>query len=402
MHLLVIGHTAHYEQGGEIVGWGPTVREICWLAKAFDRVTHLACLHGGPAPESAVPYDTGKVRLELVPPAGGLGVKDKARVLTIGPRYVQAIRACLRQADVVQIRCPGPLGLYGMLAASQWRGIKWAKYAGSWAVASAMAGSHRFQRHWLNSGAFGGPVTVNGQWPGQPDHVHTFDNPSLTLPEVVQARARVRAKRLDGPIRLVFVGRTAASKGLDVALRVVERLAQEIHLTFDVYGDGPGRPQFEALGCQLGLDGVARFHGWVAHEQVCAALSSAHMILLPSQSEGWPKVLSEAMVYGVVPISSRVSAIPQVLTEIGSGVALDPDDVPGYVRAIREIVVAPDRWGEMMRAGLRAAPRFTYERYLMRLDEMLAAVYGKPCLDAGVMAELRAKWAAGLATGGEP
>jgi len=289
-----------------------------------------------------------------------------------------------------------------MLAASQWRGIKWAKYAGSWAVASAMAGSHRFQRHWLNSGAFGGPVTVNGQWPGQPDHVHTFDNPSLTLPEVVQARARVRAKRLDGPIRLALVGRTAASKGLDVALRVVERLAQEIHLTFDVYGDGPGRPQFEALGCQLGLDGVARFHGWVAHEQVCAALSSAHMILLPSQSEGWPKVLSEAMVYGVVPISSRVSAIPQVLTEIGSGVALDPDDVPGYVRAIREIVVAPDRWGEMMRAGLRAAPRFTYERYLMRLDEMLAAVYGKPCLDAGVMAELRAKWAAGLATGGEP
>jgi hypothetical protein len=48
MQLLVIGHTAHYERDGQIVGWGPTVREICWLAKAFDRVTHLACLHSGP------------------------------------------------------------------------------------------------------------------------------------------------------------------------------------------------------------------------------------------------------------------------------------------------------------------------------------------------------------------
>ena len=113
-------------------------------------------------------------------------------------------------------------------------------------------------------------------------------------------------------------------------------------------------------------------------------------------------MLSEAMAYGVVPISSRVSAIPQVLAEIGSGVALDQADVSAYVLAIREIVAAPDQWREMMRAGLRAAPRFTYERYLMRLDEMLAAVYGEPCLDAGVMAELRAKWAAGLATGGEP
>jgi glycosyltransferase involved in cell wall biosynthesis len=263
--------------------------------------------------------------------------------------------------------------------------------------------SHRFQRRWLHSGAFGGPVTVNGRWPQQPGHVYTFDNPSLTLYEVAQARAQLRAKRLCRPIRLVFVGRTASAKGLGVALQVVRQLVEGgegvpgLDVTFDVLGDGPERAQFERVSQQVELDAVVRFHGWVAHERVCEMLRDAHFILLPSQTEGWPKVLSEAMAYGVVPISSHVSAIPQVLAEVGSGVALAPDDVSGYARAIRHIVHESGVWEAMVAAGLRAARRFTYERYLMRLDEMLSSTYGSHCFDSGVMAELAGRWDAAVA-----
>jgi glycosyltransferase involved in cell wall biosynthesis len=403
MHLLVISHTAHYERDGQIVGWGPTVKEVCWLARAFDQVTHLACLHDGPAPDSALPYDTNKVRLELVPPSGGLTVAEKAKVLLWGPRYLRVVRSCLRSADVVQVRCPGSLSLYGLPAASPWSGVKWAKYAGNWAETGRMALSHRFQRWWLRKGLFRGPVTVNGHWPHQPGHVYSFDNPSLTLREVEQARALVQAKRLQPPIRLAFVGRTATAKGLGVALQVVRRLRDGgsgmpgLDLALDVLGDGAERPHFERQCRELEIEALVRFHGWVAHERVCSVLRGAHMILLPSQTEGWPKVLSEAMAYGVVPISSRVSAIPQVLAEVGSGVALAPSDVPGYVQAILKIVDQPGLWEKMVEAGLRAAPRFTYERYLMRLEAMLTQAYGRPCFDRRVMAELGARWNAAVA-----
>jgi glycosyltransferase involved in cell wall biosynthesis len=397
-HLLVISHTAHYKQEGHVVGWGPTVKEVCWLAKGFDHVTHLACLHDGPAPESALPYDSTKIQTVLVPPAGGLTVEAKARVLLLAPRYVHTILRCLRAVDVVQVRCPGGVSIYGMLAASRWRGHKWAKYAGNWAQGGAMAASHWFQRRWLRSGAFGGPVTVNGRWPQQAVHVFTFDNPSLTLDQVERALSLVGAKRLHQPIRLVFVGRTAAAKGLGVALETVRLLvmggdgAPGLDVTFDVLGDGPERASFENECHRMGLDDIVRFHGWVAHERVGEMLRDAHLMLLPSQTEGWPKVLSEAMAYGVVPVSSRVSAIPQVLSEVGSGVALAPDDAPGYARAIRRIVGEPGVWEEMVVAGLRAAPRFTYERYLMRLDAMMAEVYGESRFDRGLMAELDARW----------
>jgi len=131
--LLIIGHTAHYWRNGELVGWGSTVKEINWLAPAFDELVHLACLHKTPAPDSALPYTAQNVRLVAVPPGGGLTLRDKLRVLWLGPRYSWHSLRQIRRADVVHVRCPGSLEMYGMLMASWATGKpKWVKYAGNW------------------------------------------------------------------------------------------------------------------------------------------------------------------------------------------------------------------------------------------------------------------------------
>ena len=44
--LLIISHTPHFRRGKTIVGWGATVREIRYLAKAFDSICHIAPVHG--------------------------------------------------------------------------------------------------------------------------------------------------------------------------------------------------------------------------------------------------------------------------------------------------------------------------------------------------------------------
>ena len=411
MHLLIIGHTAHYIRDGQpaaprlcgaprlrgaasgIVGWGPTVKEIDWLAQAFDRVTHLACLHDGPAPPSALPYRSDRVRCVFVPPAGGLSAQDKSRVLLYAPAYVRSILQHIPPADVVHVRCPGSLGMYGMVLASLFRGKQaWFKYAGNWAESGRMPLSFRFQRGWLRAGLGGGPVTINGRWPNQPDHVFTFDNPSLTLDDVRRARNLARAKSLASPIRFVFAGRTETAKGLGTALQIVATLRAHCpELVLDVLGDGPERPAFERMSHEMGLASVVQFHSWVPHDRVSEHLAQAHFVLLPSSaSEGWPKVLSEAMAHGAVPIASQVSAIPQVLAEIGSGAALPANDVAGFVRAIQEIASHPRQWREMVEAGLGAAPRFTYERYLVRLDETFKAFYGSSPFDTRVIQGFRA------------
>ena len=88
--LLVVSHTPHYETGQGIVGWGPTVRELDTLTKLFREVVHIAPLHAGPAPASALPYGS-PVRLRAVRPAGGARFRDKAAVLRSMPGYLRAI-----------------------------------------------------------------------------------------------------------------------------------------------------------------------------------------------------------------------------------------------------------------------------------------------------------------------
>ena len=396
MHLLIIGHTAHYIQDGQYVGWGPTVKEISWLARAFDQVTHLAFLHAGPAPRNSLPYEADNIKIITVPPAGGLTLGAKIRVATQGPRYLKQILNILPKADVIHVRCPGGLGLYGMIVCSFVRKKqKWIKFAGNWnAGIDQMALSHIFQREWLRLGLSQAIVTVNGRWENQPVHVIPFLNPSASINEVINARDICAGKQLNPPYRIVFVGRTSRSKGLHSALEIVKQLHTYYpgRFIFDVVGDGPEKSSFEEFVYKNRLDDIVIFHGWVSHSQVFEILIPAHFILLPSLSEGWPKVLSEAMMFGVVPLASEISSIPQIFSKAGTGIALPINDDDGYTKAIFSLIDDPARWLKMSIAGIHTAPQFTYERHLIAVDEMFNNFYGISPLKQDFVAQIKGKF----------
>jgi glycosyltransferase involved in cell wall biosynthesis len=390
MNLLIISHTAHYRRDGKILGWGPTVKEINWLARAFDRVTHVASIHPGPAPESALPYNTDKIHFVGVPPAGGRTLREKARVILYAPQYIEAILRNLGDGDVIHVRCPGSLGMYGMvLLLFVGQKLRWAKYGGNWVESGRMPISFVFQRWWLKHRLSRGPVTVNGRWENQPSHVFSFLNPSMTLQDIQVAQDRTLNKQLGKPVRFVFAGRTDTAKGLGRTLEIIKGVthySQDIH--FDVLGDGPERPKFEQMTGELGLTQKVTFRGWVPHDQIPDYLARSHFMLLPSDTEGWPKVLSEAMSYGVVAIASNVSAIPQILDQTKAGLALPADDIDGFIRAIVDIMGDPPKWKQMSLAGIEAAPHFTYERYLIALDEMFTSAYGSSPLKQDILMEI--------------
>ncbi len=61
-HLAIVSHTPHHRTADGLVGWGPTVTELDHLATRFDRVTHVAPVHDGPAPASALAVHRGQPR----------------------------------------------------------------------------------------------------------------------------------------------------------------------------------------------------------------------------------------------------------------------------------------------------------------------------------------------------
>lgn len=377
MRLLVISHTAHYRAPSAVAGWGPTVREIDHLAGIFDEVRHLAPLHSGSPPPGALPYARSNVRLIPVSPAGGESVAAKLGILKACPGYLRAIRRELGQCDAVHVRCPANISLLALLLLflSPRPKLRWVKYAGNWAPTGSEPLSYRFQRWLLRRGGHGAVVTVNGAWPNQPPFVRSFLNPCLTDEEIAEGRRAGDPKVLASPIRLLFVGRLDEAKGCGRVLEIMKTLSERgVSTTLDVVGGGPEEEHFASQAAALGLGRAVRFVGWQSREALAQYYARAHFLLLPStSSEGWPKVLSEAMAYGAIPLSSDVSSIPQYLRAFQVGRALPAEDREGFVEAVVGYAKDPRQFRVESRHGMLAAERFSYVRYVAAVRDLFAA-----------------------------
>ncbi|WP_427875192.1 glycosyltransferase [Flavobacterium sp. MMS24-S5] len=60
-------------------------------------------------------------------------------------------------------------------------------------------------------------------------------------------------------------------------------------------------------------------------EVVTEAYQNSHFVVLPSKSEGWPKVVAEGMFWGCIPIATCVSCVPFMLDYGKRGVLLEMD-----------------------------------------------------------------------------
>jgi glycosyltransferase involved in cell wall biosynthesis len=130
--------------------------------------------------------------------------------------------------------------------------------------------------------------------------------------------------------RLVYVGRLADKKGVDVLVEALARL-DGAHL--DVIGDGPDRAALEAQARRLGVEDRVRFLGKLPRADVLSALATAHLVVIPSRvgaggdMDGTPVVLCEAMAAGVPVVASDLGGLGECIDDGVDGLLVPPGDV---------------------------------------------------------------------------
>jgi len=368
--LVVISHTPH-QRGvdGRPVGWGPTVRELDYLADAWEEVVHVGCLEKGPSQKSSLPYTRPNIRLEPIPVFGGKTLRDKLGILTKAPGILRTVLKALRGASEVQVRVPMGIGLFLLpwLAFRKRRPYRlWVKYANNWAQRDAPRG-YAIQRWFLARNFLGCPVTINGSWPGQPSHCLSFENPCLFDTDVQTGAATAAGKSFRPPYRLAFTGRLEDDKGVSRILEALDGIGPEWVERVDFIGDGPDAARLEASAARHG-DRVL-FHGFREGAFVHEVLATSHFFLLPTTaSEGFPKVVAEAGCHGCIPIVSDVSSIPHYVRDGENGFVWKTASEQPFGSVIHEALRRPE--SALSRMALKAnrmASLFTMERYLRRL-----------------------------------
>ena len=372
MILAVISHTEHYLLAdGTLVGWGATVREIDHLTEVFEKVIHVACLYEGTAPSGMLPYGSTKVEFVSLKPSGGKNLLGKLDVLLKMPNNLKVIKNVLKHCDVFQFRAPTGMGVYAIpyLLHSGKKG--WFKYAGNWAELHPPF-AYRLQRRYLKSQSKF-IVTINGHWTDQSPNQLTFENPCLTEKELRLGEAVLMNKDYSGKLNFAFVGRLEDAKGVRRLLSVLAKIDTKRIGTVHMIGDGPMRGEYEQLAKQTKHNII--FHGFLKRDDINGILSESHIFVLPSDSEGFPKVVAEAANFGVVPIVSDVSCIGQYIIDDRTGFLVHPSDEHMLCDRIKYVLgIDADSLKSISRNCHKMAEKYTYKYYNKRIVEEIVGI----------------------------
>jgi glycosyltransferase involved in cell wall biosynthesis len=175
------------------------------------------------------------------------------------------------------------------------------------------------------------------------------------------------------PLNLLFVGRFAFNKGIDVLLQVARRLVDEgrgDEVRFVLAGDGPEKARME----RDGLPSNVMLAGKVDDARLEQLYAECHALVLPTRFEGMPTVVLEAMARARPVIVSDVGASAE-LVDSTNGWLLPAGDPHALHQAILGMLALPlDSLKAKGAAGRsRVTERFTWERVVNAFSELLAA-----------------------------
>ncbi|HMN30420.1 MAG TPA: holo-ACP synthase [Caldilineaceae bacterium] len=198
--------------------------------------------------------------------------------------------------------------------------------------------------------------------------------------------AQLRSRwRLEGKRVLLFVGRVAGNKRIDLAVEALARLRGDyptLHLL--VVGSRDGNPAerelsaaLEAQARQLGVAASVTLTGRV--DEVTPYFHLADMVLLPSLHEGFGVPLVEGMAAGVPVIASASAAMPWLLNATGNeaqaaGLLNRPGDAEDLARQIRRLLKDDDLRRALVERGAARAQDFSPAAFARSLHAILAEV----------------------------
>jgi colanic acid/amylovoran biosynthesis glycosyltransferase len=180
-------------------------------------------------------------------------------------------------------------------------------------------------------------------------------------------------RRPGEPIRVLTVARLVEKKGVEYAIQAVG-LARRTHphLRLDIVGDGPLRPQLEALIGQLGLGDAVTLHRARPSHEVAHLMAQAHIFTLPSvtaasgDEEGQGVALVEAQATGLPVVATLHGPFPEVILDGITGFLVPERDPAALADRLVHLADHPETADAMGAAGRKHVEEQFDERQLSR------------------------------------
>lgn len=195
--------------------------------------------------------------------------------------------------------------------------------------------------------------------------------------EVTPAVIPWRAGPLE-PEVVLFVGRLARQKRVDVLLDAAARVAEgRPGFRLALAGQGPLRREHEVRARSLGLEDRVVFLG--VREDVLALHRAARVFVLPSEGEGMPNALLEALAAGTPSVATEVPGTLEVARHEREALLVPAGDSRALAAALERLLSDEALRARLSAAGqARVAERYDVDQSAARYATALEAAAADP------------------------
>ena len=176
---------------------------------------------------------------------------------------------------------------------------------------------------------------------------------------------------------ILTVGRLDPQKRMHLLVEAFHRISAEAtDWILAILGTGPERTCLEHKIAKLGLSERVLMPGFVGNPGDW--YNRAELFVLPSQSEGFPNALAEAMAHGTASIAFDIKTGPAEISQHGQRALLLPDHSPvdSLSAAMLNLISDPTARSELGHKALSVTDDFNLEKILRDWDQVICSVIG--------------------------
>ena len=279
----------------------------------------------------------------------------------------------VRRADAVHAPIPGDVGTIGMLFAIIQRKPLFVRHCGNWLVQKTAA--ETFWRWAMERFAGGRNVMLatggNDAAPSEKNaQIKWIFSTSLKQSEIAEAAPRSFPE--NGQLKIITACRLERKKGVETVIESLPLILKKFpESRLDIVGGGSLLEELKKRAGELNLNDRLTFHGKVEQSRVIELMKQAHVFCFPTQaSEGFPKVALEALAAGLPVVTTRVSVLPQLISE-KNGVLLEAAEPENVAAAVEKLFADPRKYETMSANAVASARGYTLENWRDTIGETL-------------------------------
>jgi len=367
--LAIISDTAISGSFKAPEAFEPVVRELEHLSVLFRSLHWLGYKRSFAVPANHRNPTNAKINLIGVVPTGGNSFINKLLILQKLPEYFVIINYLIKRTNVIYTRGPSLPALLAILLSFFYKKkIYLHKYAGGWNLESVPF-SYSFQR-WLLKKQKRGYVLVSTSQVKDSPLIKTLPNPCLEINEIKTGFSAMELKNYSNGLRICFVGKCVASKGIFEVLKTLNILADENNLANCTIA---GLSNKNELRSRLNhrANQLTSIVGVLPRDVLNRVYADSHFILLPSRSEGFPKVLAEAAAFGCIPVVFNLPGFDKIINSSVNGILLEDLHPEKIVEKLKEVWADQIHIKKMARAANEFSKQFLYDSFVHSVKQMI-------------------------------